>query len=152
LDERFRHVPHCIVQVIGSEEDGESKFSEIFGDYSINYPLSIYKNEKKSVPIEYRINIFGTGADEILAVKIINAAYRTIRDIAAKDAIRMVMAGTRAEALNFVNPFSNLTDTSEHLSVKQFTFILYVNEWFGEVLEGPLAETLQLEVNLMEDP
>lgn len=149
-DETVRHVPQLLLQVVGSEEALEARLPHVFGDYTVNRATDEYWNERHALPIDYRINVFALAADESLAIKVANAAYRTLRDFSSRRALRMVMAGTVAEALDFIPPFASLTDTSEHLSVKQFTFILYVKEWFGEVLTGPLARELETQITLME--
>ena len=150
-DEQLRHVPQILIRIAGSEEFGPAKLSDTPAQYVINIPQESFRRESPAVPIDYRVHVFALAADENLAIKMINACYRTIKDRARLGPIRMVMSGTEGDPLQFTPPFSSLTDTSQHLSVKAFTFILYVKEWFGQPIEGPLAKELQLVFGLTGD-
>lgn len=137
-----RHVPAILIQASTAEVSKSAKLSDVQGYYTKNFATKKYWKEQAPIPTEYRFNIWALAADENLSIKIINAAYRYIRDLSTSKPVRAALSGQETEMIEFTPVFANQTDTSENLSAKTFTFILYVRDWLGEITTGPLAENL----------
>jgi hypothetical protein len=142
-DESNIHVPVMMVQIVVGSEYDDTKLSAVTEVYTTNGPLDKFWADENPVPMQYQVTVYCLAADELLAIKMANAGYKALRaESTAPHAFRMVLSGAKADIIDFSPPHSNLTDTSENLSVKAFTFILYTREWLGEIREGVLTNDL----------